>query len=89
MSLQNTIGIVLKVVDFGESDKIITFYCAKEGKLSCIAKGAKRSTKRFVNKLELFTLLDFQYNTRYTLPTLDQAELLDSFTALRTKYELY
>ncbi len=89
MSLRNSSGIVLKVVDFGESDKIITFYCAKEGKFSCIAKGAKRSTKRFVNKLELFTLLDFQYNARYSLPTLDQADLQNSFTELRNNYPLY
>jgi DNA repair protein RecO (recombination protein O) len=89
MSLQNTSGIILKVVDFAESDKIITFYCAKEGKFTCIAKGAKRSAKRFVNKLELFTLLDFQYNTRYSLPTLDQAELQNSFPELRKSYPLY
>lgn len=89
MSLQNTTGIVLKVADFGESDKIMTFYCAKEGKFSCIAKGAKQSTKRFMNKLELFTLLDFQYNMRYSLPTIDHADLLNSFTQLRQNYSLY
>jgi DNA repair protein RecO (recombination protein O) len=40
-------GIVLRNQPFGESDNIISLFTKKHGRLSCIAKGAKRSKKRF------------------------------------------
>lgn len=89
MSSVTTYGIVIKVTDYGESDKIVTFYCPGEGKFTGIAKGAKRSSKRFVNKLELFTHLEFQYNSRYKLATIDQADLIESFSMIRTNYQKY
>ena len=52
-----TRGIILRVNDYGESDKLVTFFSPDIGKATAIAKGAKRSQHRFVNKLELFTLL--------------------------------
>lgn len=47
-------ALVLHCRDHGESDKIITLLTKNAGKFSGIAKGANRSKKRFVNKLELF-----------------------------------
>lgn len=91
MATKQTFALIIKVMDHGESDKIITFYCPSHGKLSGIAKGAKRSKKRFVNKLELFTLLDIQYasNTCSTLVRIDNADLINSFVSLRQKYDRY
>ena len=86
MSLKQSSGVIINVRDFGESDKIITLYCPTAGKLTCIAKGAKRSQKRFVNKLELFSLLTFHYNDRYALPIMEQAELEESHLELRQKF---
>jgi len=40
-------GIVLRNQPFGESDSIISIFSKHHGKLTCIAKGAKRSKKRF------------------------------------------
>lgn len=89
MSLKRTTGIIIKVTDYGESDKIVTLYCPVEGRLTVIAKGAKRSKKRFMNKLELFTHLDILYNNRYTLAIIDQAELKNSFTNLSINFKRY
>ena len=49
-------AIVLRSFDYGESDRIITFYTDDFGKLTGIAKGARRSKRRFPNALELFSL---------------------------------
>ena len=49
-----TEAIVLRCLDYGESDRIVTFYTRDYGKLRGIAKGARRSRKRFANALELF-----------------------------------
>lgn len=86
-----TAAVLLKVTDYGESDKIATFYCRTSGKLSCIAKGAKRSKKRFLNKLEIFSLLDIAYvaNGRSSLARIDQAELLNPFPLLRKNYDRF
>jgi len=46
-----TPAIVLRSRPFGESDKIVSFLTESYGKLTGIAKGAKRSRKRFVNPL--------------------------------------
>ncbi len=86
-----TPAIVLNVMDYGESDKIITFYTLYHGKLKGIAKGAKRSKKRFVNKLEYFTCLDITAvpGRRTSLARIDQAELIDPYLALRENYQRY
>lgn len=90
-ALGQTPAVVINVTDYGESDKIVTCYCPGLGKLRGVAKGAKRSRKRFVNKLEVFSLLELQYATgRHTsLARIDQAEMLHPFPLLRGSYEVY
>ncbi len=55
MQEERTQAIVLRTRVHGESDKIVTFLTRDWGKVTGIAKGAKRSRRRFVNVLELFT----------------------------------
>ena len=84
-------AIVLDCRDHGESDKIITFFCENLGRITGIAKGAKRSKKRFVNKLEIFSSL----RILHTLPQngrlafIAEAELVDGFLSLRTDISCY
>ncbi len=84
-------AIVLDCRDHGESDIIVTFFCENLGRLTGIAKGAKRSKKRFVNKLEIFSSLRISH----TLPEnnrlvfIAEAELLDGFLNLREKISCY
>jgi DNA repair protein RecO (recombination protein O) len=91
MALKNMTAIVLKVHDLGESDKIVTFYSMQAGKIAGVAKGAKRSKKRFSNKLEIFSLLDVMYNERDQagLVRIVEAELQSPFMSLREDYERY
>jgi DNA repair protein RecO (recombination protein O) len=89
MALQRTVGVVIHLTDYGEADKIVTIYSPSLGQWTGIAKGAKRSIKRFVNKLELFSLLDIDYSDQYALPIINQAELLNSHLALRQNYQSY
>lgn len=91
MPLQQSLAVVLQVKDHGDSDKIVTLYTLEHGKIVLIAKGAKRSKKRFVNKLELFSLLTIHFapSRHSSLMRLDQADLVASFPKLRESYELY
>jgi len=84
-------AIVLDCRDHGESDSIVTFFCRHHGKLTGIAKGAKRSKKRFVNKLEIFSSLIIHHtlpqNNR--LAFIAEAELMDGFLNLRRNIACY
>lgn len=91
MTIKKTEAVVLKVDDLGESDKIVTFYSRQAGKIAGVAKGAKRSKKRFSNKLEMFTLLEVSYDDRARsgLVRIAEAELLQPFLSLRENYDRY
>ncbi len=89
MALQQTPGLVIQLTDYGEADKIVTIYSPTLGQWTGIAKGAKRSIKRFVNKLEIFSLLDIDYSDHYRLPIINQAELINSHLPLRQNYQAY
>ncbi|MCX8044473.1 MAG: DNA repair protein RecO [Desulfobacterota bacterium] len=51
-------AVVLRTFDFGESDKIVSLFTEEFGRLRLIAKGAKRSRKRFGSGLEPFTHIE-------------------------------
>lgn len=59
-----TPAIVLRSWPYGESDKIVSFLTQTHGKVTGIAKGAKRSRKRFVNTLEPFSLVNLRFQDR-------------------------
>jgi DNA repair protein RecO (recombination protein O) len=51
-----TPALVLRVVDFGEADRILTLLSRDAGKLSAFARGARRSHKRFGATLGMYAL---------------------------------
>ena len=54
-------GFILRKVEYGDYDFIITVYTEKFGKTSTIAKNARKSKKRFLGKLEPFNLINFNF----------------------------
>jgi DNA repair protein RecO (recombination protein O) len=77
---------MLRATEHGDYDKIITFYTLKRGKASFIAKGAKKSIKRFAGTLELFSALDlvWTHSRGRGLPILQEASLVCPFENIRT-----
>ncbi len=63
---ERTPAIVLRSRAHGESDKIVTFLTRGWGKITGIAKGAKRSRRRFVNVLEPFTQVQLRFRPSRT-----------------------
>ena len=86
-----TDGIVIDRRDHGESDLIVTLYTRDSGKTGVIAKGAKRSIRRFVNKLEIFSFLHLQLRKsgNKSLLLLEEADLHAGFINLRTDVKRY
>lgn len=91
MESDRTPAVVINIMAYGESDKIVSFYSKTRGRMSGIAKGASRSLKRFVNKLELFSELEILFTDSRTssLVRLDEAELINPFPAIRENYDRY
>jgi DNA repair protein RecO (recombination protein O) len=84
-----TPAIVLRTWPFGESDKIVSFLTESHGKLTGIAKGAKRSRKRFVNSLEPFSLVNLRFQDRVhsNLAFIVASDLAFGFKHLLTSLE--
>ena len=91
MPLLKTPAIILNHKDFGESDKIITFFTYSLGKITSIAKGAKRSRRRFANQLDLFSFVRpiLWEKQRSSLTRIDQCDLLQSFPSIRKAPERF
>lgn len=84
MPAYNATGLVLHRLNLGEADKILTLYTREHGKLSAVAKGARRAGSRLSGATELFTLSRFQLATGRSLDIVTQCEIQESFPALRT-----
>jgi len=56
----STPAILLRRSAYGDFDLIVTFITLTHGKLTVIAKNAKKSRKRFPGLLELFSLLNIE-----------------------------
>jgi DNA repair protein RecO (recombination protein O) len=79
-------AIVLRAIEHGDHDKIVTFFTLKQGKISLIAKGAKKSIRRFAGILELFSVLNlvWTHSRGRGLPLLQEASVAHPFERIRT-----
>jgi len=78
-------GIVLRRIDYGESDQVINLFLKAEGNISAIAKGIKRSKKRFPHRLEPFRVYDFKLSQKkpgQTLPLIQTADQIRDFEGI-------
>lgn len=87
--VQKSPAIVLYTFDYGESDRIITFYTSEYGKLKGIAKGARRSKKRFSNALEPFSYnnIFFSKKGRGTLTLIEGCDVVNHHLHIREGLE--
>ncbi|HAO20695.1 MAG TPA: DNA repair protein RecO [Desulfobacteraceae bacterium] len=84
MSDFSTTAILLKRIEYGDNDLIITFFTPEKGKISAIAKHAKKSVRRFGGILEIFSVLKLVCrNGRGKLPYLQEASLAHTFSNIR------
>lgn len=84
---ERTHALILRSVDFGESDRILHLLVPDVGRLTAIAKGARRSTRRFAGTLDLFNHLRIQIHRRRgpaSMSRLEQAVLVRHYPPLRS-----
>ncbi|HEU4400526.1 MAG TPA: DNA repair protein RecO [Candidatus Polarisedimenticolia bacterium] len=85
MPLRESEAFVLRSQPLGESDRVVTFLTRKVGKLRGVAKGARRSHRRFGSNLEPLSRVRLSYFEREgaDLTRIESAELLESFYRLQ------
>ena len=77
-------AVVLRTVDYGERDRVVTLLSRERGKLSAFARGARSSQRRFGGALELFNLLSVELIERGgDLWALESATVERAFGAVR------
>jgi DNA repair protein RecO (recombination protein O) len=83
-----TDALLLRSVDFGEADRVVTLLTASHGQASYLARGARRSKKRFGSALEPFQLLRVQLAPgRGQLGSLQSAQVLTAFPGVLSSLE--
>ncbi|HEX7481239.1 MAG TPA: DNA repair protein RecO [Polyangiales bacterium] len=76
-------ALVVRSVDYGEADRIVTLLTPTLGKVSVLARGARRSKRRFAGTLEPFTLLDVEVSFGHgELGSLWGAQVKQAFPAI-------
>ncbi|HEX5503313.1 MAG TPA: DNA repair protein RecO [Thermomicrobiales bacterium] len=76
-------AVVLRRLDFGEADRILTLYTPGSGKLRAVAKGVRKPASKLGGHLELFTRVKLLLARGRNLDVITGAETLDPYRGLR------
>lgn len=83
MALYKVEGIVLRRRILGESDRIVTIFGRNYGKISAVAKGARKPKSRLGGRTEPFIYANYLLAEGRNLDIITQAELIDGLPAVR------
>lgn len=88
MGLIKTKGIVTKVVNYSESDKILTVITADQGKIQVFCKGAQSKKSAFLASTEFLAFSEFVlYEGTTDMYRISSAEIIEVFYNLRIDIE--
>lgn len=84
MAIIKTDAFLVRRVDFRNSSYIIDLFTQTAGRISCIAKGARKQKSRFFGRLDYGSLLETVFiEKRGSLSILTEVDVKHYFTALR------
>lgn len=82
-------GLVIRSMDYGEGNKILTLFSKEQGKVSFVARGAKKVKSRFGSAAQLFTYGDYSYfQSGGSLGSLNHAEIVEAHHRIREDLHL-
>src|SRR5438132_2811710 len=75
--MQGDLGVVLKTTPLRESDLLVSLYTQEHGRVAAVARGARKSQRRFAGALQLLVLGRYQLGRRPRgeLYSLDSADV--------------
>lgn len=87
MKLFRVRGVVIKEIPYKENDKIITLMTDTLGKISCMAKGAKKTNSPLLAPCQFLVCSEFVLYKGTSFYHINSAEIVDTFYKLRTDYD--
>jgi DNA repair protein RecO (recombination protein O) len=81
-------GVVLRHVEYGEADRILTFYTLEYGKVQAVAKGIRKMRSRKAGHLEPFSRVELMLAKGRNLDVITQAEAQCTYENLRADLKL-
>ncbi len=87
MPTVTTEGIILKRINFGEADRVLTVLTDRYGKISIIARGVRKITSRRAGNIELLNRVKLHLFKGKSY-TLTEAESIETFDKLKNNLTL-
>ena len=83
MSYLKTKGIVIREVNTGEADKILTVFSRNRGRISVLARGARRPRSKNSAGSQLLSYCDYVLFSGRDMYTMNSSEVLEPFYEIR------
>jgi len=80
--LYRTEAVILRRMDYGEADRILTLYTPHYGKLRVISKGVRKMTSKLAGHLELFLRTQLMLATGRTFDVVTGAQIVEPYRQL-------
>lgn len=82
LSIEKTKAIIIKAIDYKENDKLIWAYCEDLGKITFIAKGAKKSKSKNLSLTLPLCFGEYIFFKGRNLYNLQEGKIINSFQGL-------
>lgn len=86
MPLEKVQGLVIKSINIGESDKILTILCDKLGKIDAVAHNCRRPKNKLMAVSQLFCFGEYILYKGRNLYTISDASINESFQKILFDY---
>jgi len=80
-------GIVIKRINFSETDKILTIFSKQKGKMVCLAKGIRKVSSKRAPSVELFNCIKTYIAKGRGMDILTEVELVQCFPKLQERLQ--
>ena len=87
MALVKTKGVIIKVQDYKENDKLLWMYTEELGKVTCITKGAKKSKSQLLSVTLPLCFGEYLLFKGKNLYNLQEGKIINSFQGLLNNLE--
>ena len=87
MNLQKVKGIVIKEIPYKDNDKIITILTDKLGKISCLAKGAKKTNSPILSNCQYLVYSEFVLYKGTNFYHVNSASVISLFYNFRVDFD--
>lgn len=82
-----TEGVIIKRINYGEADKILTIFTKHYGKITVIAKGIRKMTSRKKGSLELFNQSVLYLARGKNFDIVTEVETINNFLSHKINFE--